>query len=112
MDTTSLQAGANTNRNCGRRFNFDATADASITMCCKWDEINFFLKFLFNKNHVSYTKSTIISAKIKPFRVGVNFDGYEVCATAATNTCDYDLAAANEPGGIVGFKLIYFQKSC
>ena len=49
----------------------------------------------------------------KPFRVGVHFDGNEVCtASEAANTCEWDSAASGEPGGITGFKLIYWQNTC
>ena len=51
--------------------------------------------------------------KQKPFRVGVHFDGNEVCtATEAANTCEWDSADTGEPGGITGFKLIYWQNTC
>ena len=51
--------------------------------------------------------------KQKPFRVGVHFDGNEVCTTTeAANTCEWDSADTGEPGGITGFKLIYWQNTC
>ena len=50
--------------------------------------------------------------KIKPFRVGVHFDGFEVCTAAATNTCEYDAVAAIDTGGITGFQLTYWQNTC
>ena len=49
-----------------------------------------------------------ILAKKKPFRVGVKFDETEICTSAAGNTCEWDTI----PGGIIGFKLIYWQNAC
>jgi len=74
---------ANTNRFCGRVFTvIDANA-ITITIC----------------------------TRNQPFRIGVNFDNSEV-HTAATA----DMAQLGEqsrfPGGIIGFKLTYFQRSC
>ena len=56
--------------------------------------------------------NSYISGKQKPFRIGVRFDKQEVCTAAATNTCEYDLAAATMPGGTTGFKLTYNQVAC
>ena len=52
-----------------------------------------------------------ITARVTPFRVSVHFDNNEQnTATAA------DMATVNEfqggPGGIIGFKLHYWQVSC
>ena len=49
-----------------------------------------------------------ISAKKKPFRVGVRFDETEICSAAKGTTCEWDTVS----GGIIGFKLIYWQTSC
>ena len=55
-----------------------------------------------------------ILAKIKPFKIGVNFDEFEVCSGAATNTCEWDAAIASpaDPSGSAGFKLQYWQVAC
>jgi len=79
----AIAAITNTNRFCGRVFTvIDANA-ITITIC----------------------------TRNQPFRVGVNFDNSEV-HTAATA----DMAQLGEqsrfPGGIIGFKLTYFQRSC
>merc|ERR1711981_1429561 len=79
----AIAAATNTNRFCGRVFTvIDANA-ITITIC----------------------------SRQTPFRVGVNFDNTEV-HTAATA----DMAQLGEqsrfPGGIIGFKLTYFQRSC
>ena len=51
-----------------------------------------------------------LAARVLPFRVGVTFDDAEIAGTPAAN------AAANEqtedPGGILGFQLMYFQQPC
>ena len=65
------------------------------------------------KNHQAYIQLIIslqfsILAKKKPFRVGVKFDETEICTAAAGNTCEWDTI----PGGIIGFKLIYWQVAC
>merc|ERR1719273_2324791 len=83
ISAIAIAAITNTNRFCGRTFTvIDANA-ITITIC---------------------TRNT-------PFRVGVNFDNTEV-HTAATA----DMAQLGEqsrfPGGIIGFKLTYFQRSC
>ena len=50
-----------------------------------------------------------LSARARPFRLGVVFDGSEVSTTAGDAIADeQDLF----PGGIVGFKLDYFQEAC
>jgi hypothetical protein len=55
------------------------------------------------------TAEATVCSKKKPFRVGVKFDETEICSgTAAQNTCEWDTA----PGGINGFKLLYWQNSC
>lgn len=60
-----------------------------------------------------YTCSFCLNlGKIVPFRVGVHFDGYEVCSAVATDDCEWDLAAASDPSGSFGFRLAYWQKSC
>ena len=55
--------------------------------------------------------SLFFLARQQPFRVGVNIDNTEV-HTAATA----DMAQLGEqsrfPGGIIGFKLTYFQRAC
>merc|ERR1712241_1639167 len=79
----AIAAATNSNRFCGRIFTvIDANA-ITITICTRQ----------------------------QPFRIGVNFDNTEV-HTAATA----DMAQLGEqsrfPGGIIGFKLTYFQRSC
>ena len=64
-------------------------------------------KFICNLTKIQFL------GKQKPFRVGVHFDGNEVCtATEAANTCEWDSASSGEPGGHTGFKLIYWQNTC
>ena len=52
-----------------------------------------------------------ITARHLPFRVGVDFDNNERASvvTAAMTTL---LEQQGSPGGIVGFKLTYFQVGC
>ena len=61
-------------------------------------------------------RSTIypISAKIKPFKIGVNFDSTETCTIAATSGCEWDAAITSpmDPSGTTGFKLQYWQVAC
>ena len=50
-----------------------------------------------------------LSARTYPFRIGVKLDGTEVQSTASiATTNEQDLF----PGGIVGFKLYWWQTSC
>ena len=48
-------------------------------------------------------------ARSTPFRLGVVFDGSEV-STADTNSITSE--AKNHPGGILGFKLQWYQVAC
>ena len=67
----------------------------------------FFMPILLPLNKkITLEFSTL--AKKKPFRVGVKFDETETCTIAAGNTCEWDTI----PGGIIGFKLIYWQVAC
>ena len=50
----------------------------------------------------------LITAQQTPFVVGVNFDGDEVLGANTADTAEHKLA----PGGIIGFKLTYFQRAC
>ena len=50
-------------------------------------------------------------ARNQPFRVGVKFDGNEI-HTAATASMAHLGEQSQFPGGITGFKLTYFQRSC
>jgi len=73
----------NISRFCGRVFALAAAATDSVTIC----------------------------SRQLPFRVGVNFDDNEAASVAADA-----MALSNEqvaaPGGIVGFKLTYWQVGC
>ena len=104
VDTTSLQASANANRNCGRRFNFDAIENISITMCSKFEN--------HNKSYEYFSSLICYLGKVVPFRVGVHFDGFEVCSIAQTSGCEHDVVATIDTGGITGFQLTYWQSSC
>ena len=57
----------------------------------------------------------LIAARVIPFRVGVNFDSYEVDLGAGTAAADA-MANADEqsefPGGILGFRLKFEQNAC
>ena len=52
-----------------------------------------------------------IPARHLPFRVGVNFDSNEQDSSSA-NEMTTTNEANGSPGGIIGFKLTYFQISC
>jgi len=79
----AIAAATNTNRICGRIF------------------------AVINANAITIS----ICTRQQPFRIGVNFDNRE----AADVNAD-DMATLSEqnlfPGGIIGFKLTYFQRSC
>ena len=55
--------------------------------------------------------SFYIPARHLPFRVGVDFDNHEQDSVSTA-----DMTTLNEangsPGGIIGFKLTYYQISC
>ena len=52
-----------------------------------------------------------ISARQTPFRVGVNFNSAEV-AGIITATMATLIEQGEAPGGILGFKLSYWQGAC
>jgi hypothetical protein len=52
-----------------------------------------------------------ITARHLPFRVGVNFDNNER-ASIVTAVMTDDIEQQGSPGGIIGFKLTYFQVGC
>ena len=58
-----------------------------------------------------FFKIIFLSGRNIPFRVGVNFDGYEYQTSMTA-----DMAQLNEeiliPAGIIGFKLTYWQVPC
>ena len=64
---------------------------------------------LFNHFHPFY-----IPARHLPFRVGVDFDSNE--RDSYTAIAAADMTTLNEsngsPGGIIGFKLTYYQIAC
>ena len=68
-------------------------------------------KFMVEYQHI-ISLFFFIAGRHLPFRVGVNFDANERDNTATTKS----LATLNEqqgsPGGIVGFKLTYWQVAC
>ena len=69
-------------------------------------EIDLFIHF-----HPFY-----IPARHLPFRVGVDFDSNEQDSYAIAGTPAINAVTLNEangsPGGIIGFKLTYYQISC
>jgi len=83
----AISANTISNLNCGRYFTFDDAATSSQATLC---------------------------SKIKPFKIGVNFDATEICTSAATNGCEWDAAIASpaDPSGSAGFKLQYWQVAC
>merc|ERR1712018_857466 len=83
ISAIAIAAAINTNRYCGRFFNSVDAQTSSATVC----------------------------TRNQPFRVGVKFDGNEI-HTAATASMAQLGEQSQFPGGIIGFKLTYFQRSC
>ena len=52
------------------------------------------------------------SARRSPFTVGVNFDSNEVTSISVADAKASTRETSEYPGGITGFKLIYFQVAC
>merc|ERR1712038_957820 len=65
-----------------------------------------------NTQAISAIAATItVCTRNLPFRVGVKFDDNEVHTAATADTANVGEQNAF-PGGIIGFKLTYFQRSC
>ena len=80
---------------------------------CWWGGVICLKSGKFTMNSTTYNFTIFfIAGRHLPFRVGVNFDANERDGTATTKS----LATLNEqqgsPGGIVGFKLTYWQVAC
>ena len=56
--------------------------------------------------------SLYFSARRSPFVVGVNIDSNEVTGTSVADEKSTTNEASEVPGGIIGFKLTYFQVAC
>ena len=54
----------------------------------------------------------LIAARALPFRVGVNFNRDEEDSAGQTDAMAATAENAEVPGGIIGFKLTFFQGSC
>ena len=54
----------------------------------------------------------IFTARRAPFTVGVNLDMNEVTDDQVANAMAAKIEAGEGPGGIIGFKLIYYQVAC
>ena len=54
----------------------------------------------------------LIAARALPFRVGVNFNRDEADETGEDDAMAATAENSEVPGGIVGFKLTFFQGSC
>ena len=52
-----------------------------------------------------------ITARHLPFRVGVNFDNNEDASQSTASETD-EVEQQGSPGGIIGFKLTYWQVTC
>ena len=94
------------------QINFPSLYQTSLLPHCR-------LNFIKIPTVTFQIRSTIypivdISAKIKPFKIGVNFDGTEICTSQATNGCEWDAAITSplDPSGTTGFKLQYWQVAC
>ena len=55
--------------------------------------------------------SFYIPARHLPFRVGVDFDNHEQDSSGAADKSTLN-EANGSPGGIIGFKLTYYQIAC
>ena len=58
------------------------------------------------------TKMYLIAARALPFRVGVNFNRDEADETGEDDAMAATAENSEVPGGIVGFKLTFFQGTC
>ena len=54
----------------------------------------------------------LIAARALPFRVGVNFNRDEADETGEDDAMAATAENSEVPGGIIGFKLTFFQGSC
>merc|ERR1712223_508779 len=58
------------------------------------------------------TSGTTVCSRRSPFTVGVNFDSNEVTSISVADSKASTRETSEYPGGITGFKLIYFQVAC
>merc|ERR1712109_358816 len=58
------------------------------------------------------TAGTTVCSRRSPFTVGVNFDSNEVTSISKVDAKASTREESEFPGGITGFKLIYFQVAC
>merc|ERR1719219_145850 len=72
------------NSYCGRIFNFNEDETSGVTVC----------------------------TRRAPFTVGVHFDSNELTDDAVVNGMATTQESSEGPGGIIGFKLIYYQVAC
>ena len=54
----------------------------------------------------------LIAGRELPFRVGVNFNREEADETGQTDAMGATAENSEAPGGIIGFKLTYWQAPC
>ena len=59
-----------------------------------------------------YYFTFLLLARRSPFTVGVNFDSNEVTSISKVDAKASTREESEFPGGITGFKLIYFQVAC
>ena len=53
----------------------------------------------------------LLAGRHLPFRLGVDFDNNERASIVTAAMTD-DIEQQGSPGGIIGFKLTYYQVSC
>ena len=58
------------------------------------------------------TTTYLIAARALPFRVGVNFNRDEADETGESDAMAETAENSEVPGGIIGFKLTFFQGTC
>lgn len=92
-----------------------STNAAATTPVGNTDAINRYCGRHLSTTDTDTTEKSVCS-RVYPFRLGVNFNDYELCDTVITTTanCELDIVAINggDNGGILGFAIGYTQVSC
>jgi len=116
--STATIAASGTNTDCTSDYieipggNTQANAAAlNIAALAAITHVTKFCGRFFNLARITVGSTTVCTAST-PFRIGVNFDNIEQQKNTIANTMANVNEQIESPGGITGFKLNYWQRTC